>query len=58
MKTYQFVLRFNTVTSNHFVKDLHKKIEVFTALILSGIVFKEYEDNYITGIKELEKFTK
>ena len=53
------ILQCNHLKKNiKFEKDLHKKIEVFTALILSGIVFKEYEDNYNTGIKELEKFTK
>ena len=35
-----------------------KKVEILTALILSGIVFKEYENNYNEGIKELEKFVK
>ena len=39
-------------------KILLKKLEVLTALILSGIVFKEYEDNFNIGIKELEKFVK
>ena len=34
------------------------KVEALTALILSGIVFKEYEENYKIGIKELEKFVK
>ena len=41
-----------------FEKDPIKKIEVITALILSGIVFKEYEENYAIGLKELEKFVK
>jgi len=46
--------------SNHlkknikFEKDYLKKIEIFTALILSGIVFKDYETNYNLGIKGLE----
>ena len=50
--------------SNHlkknikFEKDYQKKIEIFTALILSGLVFKEYEDNYKLGIKELEDLVK
>ena len=39
-------------------KILKKKLEILTALILSGIVFKEYEENYNIGIKELEKFVK
>ena len=41
-----------------FEKDLLKKIKVLTALTLSGIAFKEYEENYNFGIKELEKFIK
>jgi uncharacterized heparinase superfamily protein len=50
--------------SNHlkknikFEKDYLKKIECYTALILSGLVFKEYEDNYNLGIKELEDHVK
>ena len=39
-----------------FEKDPFKKISVLTALILSGIIFKEYKENYNFGIKELEKF--
>ncbi len=41
-----------------FEKDQAKRIEVFSALILSGLAFKEYEVNYKIGIKELEKFVK
>ncbi len=41
-----------------FEKDNFKKIEILTALLLSGLVFKEYEDNYKISIKELEKFVK
>ena len=41
-----------------FEKDFLKKIEIFSALILSGLVFKEYEDNYNSGIKELENHLK
>ena len=50
--------------SNHlkknikFEKDYLKKIEIFTALILTGIVLKEYEANYTLGIKELESYVK
>ena len=46
--------------SNHlkknikFEKDYLKKIEILTALILTGLVFKEYEINYNLAIKELE----
>lgn len=41
-----------------FEKDYLKKIEIFIALILSGLVFKEYENNYKQGIKELEQHVK
>ena len=37
-----------------FEKDLTKKIEILTAIILTGLVFKEYEENYNLGIKEIE----
>ena len=40
------------------MKRLFKRIEVLTALLLSGLVFKEYEDNYNIAIKELEKLVK
>ena len=40
-----------------FEIDHQKKIEVITTLILTGLVFKEYEENYESGIKELEKLT-
>ena len=35
-----------------FEKDLSKKIRILTAIIITGLVFKEYEDNYNLGIKE------
>ena len=41
-----------------FEKDYSKRIEILTALTLSGLVFKEYIDNYNIGIKELEKLVK
>ena len=41
-----------------FEKNLNKKVEILTALIFSGIVFKEYEQNYKIGIKDLEKLVK
>ena len=41
-----------------FEKDYSKKVEILIALILSGLIFKEYEDNYKLGIKELENFVK
>lgn len=41
-----------------FEKDYSKRIEILTALTLSGLVFKEYVENYEIGIKELEKLVK
>tara|TARA_B100000941_G_scaffold254854_1_gene203251 strand:+ start:993 stop:2627 length:1635 start_codon:yes stop_codon:yes gene_type:complete len=41
-----------------FEKNQLKKVEILAALILSGLVFKEYKDNFTFGIRELEKFTK
>ena len=52
------------VQSNHlkknirFEKNFLKKIEILIAIILSGLVFKEYEENFQIGIKELESFVK
>ena len=49
------------IQTNHLRKnfkyeiDHQKKIEVVTVLILSGLVFKEYEDNFEYGLRELEK---
>jgi uncharacterized heparinase superfamily protein len=65
--TFDFKKNFlNSIVSqsNHlkknikFEKDYFKKIEILSALILSGLVFKEYEENYKTGIKELETLVK
>jgi uncharacterized heparinase superfamily protein len=65
--TFDFKKNFlNSIVSqsNHlkknikFEKDYSKKIEVLSALILSGLVFKEYDDNYTTGIRELETLIK
>jgi uncharacterized heparinase superfamily protein len=41
-----------------FEKNFLKKIEILTAIILTGVVFKEYEENFNIGIKELETLTK
>ncbi len=41
-----------------FEKDLSKKIEILTAIILTGLVFREYEENFRIGIKELETLVK
>ena len=49
------------IQTNHLRKnykyeiDHQKKIETITVLILSGLVFKEYEENYEYGLRELEK---
>ena len=41
-----------------FEKDFSKKIEILTAIILTGLVFKEYKENFDIGIKELESLVK
>ena len=41
-----------------FEKNHSKRVEILTALVLSGLVFKEYVDNFNIGIKELEKLIK
>ncbi len=41
-----------------FEKDLSKKIQILTAIILTGLIFKEYEENFNIGIKELDKLTR
>ena len=41
-----------------FEEDYSKKLEVLVALLLTGLVFKEYEENYKTAIKGLEKLVK
>jgi len=41
-----------------FEKDFLKKIEILIAITLSGLVFKEYEENFNIGIKELEALIK
>ena len=57
-KVFQSIIsQCNHLRNNYrFEKDPLKKIKTLSALILSGIIFKEYEDNLKTGIKELEKF--
>ncbi len=50
--------------SNHlkknikFEKNNSDRVEILTALLLSGLVFKEYKENYEIAIKELEKLTR
>ncbi len=41
-----------------FENNLSKKIEILTAIILTGLVFKEYEGNFNLGIKEIENLVK
>ena len=41
-----------------FEKNFTKKIKILTAIILTGLVFKEYEENFDIGIKELEALVK
>ena len=51
------------IQTNHLKKNFkfeinnQKKIEILTTIILSGLVFKEYEENYEYGISELKKLT-
>ncbi len=53
------ILQCNHLKKNiDYEKDSLKKLEVLTALILSGLIFKECNENYTIGIKELEKFVK
>ena len=50
--------------SNHlkknikFEKDHSKRVEILSALLLSGLVFKEYKEHYNIALKELEKLVK
>jgi len=41
-----------------FEKNLNKKIKILTAITLTGLVFKEYEENYDIGVKGLEALVK
>ena len=41
-----------------FENNLKKKIEILIAIILTGLVFKEYEENFDIGIKEMESLVK
>ena len=51
------ILQCNHLKKNiRFEKNPIKKVQALSALILSGIIFKEYEENYNFGIKALEKF--
>ena len=53
------IIQCNHLRNNlRFEKDHLKRLEITTALILSGLAFKEYEDNFKNSIKELENFVK
>ena len=41
-----------------FEKDFSKKIQILTTIILTGLVFKEYEKNFDFGLRELETLVK
>ncbi|MDC3156954.1 heparinase II/III family protein [Candidatus Pelagibacter bacterium] len=65
--TFEFKKNFlNSIVaqSNHlkknikFEKNFLKKTEILTAIILSGLVFKEYDANFQIGVKELETLVK
>ena len=54
---HNIIVQCNHLKKNFkYEKDPVKKLEILTVLILSGIIFKEYEENFNIGIKELEKF--
>ena len=55
----QIIIQANHLKRNiKFEKDYSSRIEVLTALLLTGLVFKEYEENYKIAIKGLEKLIK
>ena len=50
------ILQTNHLRKNiKFENDNCKKIEIISAILLTGLVFKDYSENYDFGIKELEK---
>jgi uncharacterized heparinase superfamily protein len=51
------ILQVNHLKKNtSFENDHEIKIEIICAILLSGLVFKEYKTNYDHAIKDLEKF--
>ncbi len=55
----QIIAQTNHLKKNiKFEKNYSKKIEILTAILLSGLVFKEYEENYDLALKEIEKLVK
>ena len=55
----KIIMQANHLKKNiKFEKNHISRIEILTALLLTGLVFKEYEENYKVAIKELEKLVK
>ena len=53
------IIQINHLKKNiKFQNDYPKKIEMISAILLSGLVFKEYSDNFNLGIKELKKINR
>ena len=53
------ILQSNHLKKNiKFEKNYENKIKTLTALLLTGLVFKEYEENYNYAIKELREVRK
>ena len=53
------ILQTNHLKKNiKFENDYTKKTEILVAILLTGLVFKEYKENYNLAIKELEKLVK
>ncbi len=53
------IVQINHLKKNiKFEKNHSKKVEILTAILLSGLVFKEYSENFELGIKELESLVK
>jgi len=52
------VMQINHLKKNiKFQNDYSKKIEIISAILLSGLVFKEYSNNFDLGLKELKRLT-
>ena len=50
------ILQTNHLKKNiKFENDNCKKIEIISSILLTGLVFKDYSENYELGIKDLEK---
>ena len=50
------IIQINHLKKNiKFQNDYPKKIEMISAILLSGLVFKEYSNNFDLGIRELKK---